>query len=66
MTGKSFSKEVQEKRCSIAARKLLETDLSIEEIIADVGYENESFFRKIFKEKYGKNPLEYRKRGVRE
>ena len=66
LTGKSFSKEVQEKRCSIAARKLLETDLSIEEIIADVGYENESFFRKIFKEKYGKNPLEYRKRGVRE
>lgn len=64
LTGKSFSKEVQEKRCSIAARKLLETDLSIEEIIAGVGYENESFFRKIFKEKYGKNPLEYRKKGV--
>ena len=64
LTGKSFSKQVQEKRCSIAARKLLETDLSIEEIIADLGYENESFFRKIFKEKYGKNPLEYRKKGV--
>lgn len=64
LTGKSFSKEVQEKRCSIAARKLLETDLSIEEIIADVGYENESFFRKIFKEKYGNSPLEYRKKGV--
>lgn len=64
LTGKSFSKEVQDKRCSMVARKLLETDLSIEEIIADVGYENESFFRKIFKEKYGKNPLEYRKRGV--
>lgn len=64
MTGKSFSKEVQDKRCSIAAQKLLETDLSIEEIIAGVGYENESFFRKIFKEKYGKNPLEYRKKGV--
>ena len=62
LTGKSFSKEVQEKRCSIAARKLLETDLSIEVIIADVGYENESFFRKIFKEKYGINPLKYRKK----
>ena len=64
LTGKSFSKEVQEKRCSIAARKLLETDLPIEEIITGVGYENESFFRKIFKEKYGKNPLEFRKKGV--
>lgn len=64
LTGKSFSKEVQEKRCSIVARKLLETDLSIEEIITGVGYENKSFFRRIFKEKYGKNPLEYRKKGV--
>lgn len=62
LTGKSFSKEVQEKRCSIVAQKLLETDLSIEEIITGVGYENESFFRKIFKEIYGKNPLEYRKK----
>ena len=62
-TGKSFTKLLQAKRCSIAAKKLLNTDLSIEKIVADVGYENESFFRKIFKEKYGKNPLDYRKRG---
>lgn len=61
-TGKSFTKLVQAKRCSIAAKKLLNTDLSIEKIVADVGYENESFFRKIFKEKYGKNPLDYRKK----
>lgn len=63
LTGKSFTKAVQEKRCSIAAEKLLNTDLSIEKIISDLGYENESFFRKIFNEKYGRNPLEYRKRG---
>lgn len=62
ITGKSFTKLVQAKRCSIAAKKLLNTDLSIEKIVADVGYENESFFRKIFKEKYGKNPLDYRKK----
>ena len=62
LTGKSFSKTVQDKRCSIAAEKLSETDLPIETIISEIGYENESFFRKIFKEKYGKNPLEYRKR----
>ena len=61
-TGKSFTKLVQAKRCSIAAKKLLNTDLSIEKIVAHVGYENESFFRKIFKEKYGKNPLDYRKK----
>jgi len=63
LTGKSFGKAVQAKRCSIAAEKLLTTDLSVEKIIENLGYENESFFRRIFKEKYGKNPLEYRKRG---
>ncbi len=61
ITGHSFSKLVQAKRCSLAAELLQETDLSIEEIIRVVGYENESFFRRIFKEKYGLNPLEYKK-----
>ena len=65
LTSKSFTELVQIKRCSIAAEKLLNTDLSVERIIADLGYENQSFFRKIFKEKYGKNPLDYRKRGVK-
>ena len=61
LTGKSFSKYLQQKRCQYAAKMLLNTDLSIESIIENAGYENESFFRKIFKEKCGKNPLEYRK-----
>lgn len=59
--GKSFSKVVQEKRCSVAADKLLHTDLSVMEIAESVGYENKSFFRKIFQEKYHKNPLEFRR-----
>lgn len=63
LTGKSFSKLVQSKRCSMAADMLLSTDMSVHEIINAVGYENESFFRRIFKEKYGKNFLEYRSRG---
>ncbi|MBR4173371.1 MAG: AraC family transcriptional regulator, partial [Clostridia bacterium] len=41
---------------------LLNTDIPIADIIADVGYENESFFRKKFTEKYGRNPSEFRKR----
>jgi len=44
LTGKPFSKEVQAKGCDIASKKLLETDLSIKDIIVEVGYENESFF----------------------
>lgn len=62
LIGESFTKYLQKKRCEIAADKLLHTELPVEEIIRDVGYENESFFRKIFKEKYGENPLEFRKR----
>ena len=65
LTGEVFTKKVQAKRCSIVAEKLLNTDLPVGEIIADVGYENESFFRKIFNEKYGENPLDYRKKGLR-
>jgi len=61
--GKSFSKLLQDKRCAVAADKLLNTDMSVCEIINFVGYENESFFRRAFKEKYGKNPLEFRKKG---
>lgn len=57
---KPFSKVLQEERCSRAAKLLEESDLSAGEIINAVGYENESFFREMFKEKYGKNMLEYR------
>ena len=63
LTGMTFCEYLQNYRCGIAAKMLLRTDLSIGEIIDRVGYENKSFFRAKFKEKYGKNPLEYRKNG---
>ena len=62
ITGKSFLKLIQEKRCSYAANKLLNSDDSVSEIIEQAGYSNETFFRKIFKETYGINPLEYRRK----
>lgn len=58
--GKPFSKVLQEKRCQIAANMLKDTSMPIVDVINASGYENESFFRKIFKEKYGCNMLEYR------
>ena len=64
LTGTPFSKIVLSKRCKMAADMLLNTDLSIHEIINMVGYENESFFRKAFKKKYGITLLAYRKKGV--
>lgn len=61
LTGKTFAKLLQSERCAVAAELLVNSDLSVKEIIESAGYENESFFREIFKERYGKKPLEYRK-----
>lgn len=61
LTGKSFSKLLQSKRCSIAAELLMNTNMPVSEIIRSIGYENENFFRKIFVDKYGKTPLAFRK-----
>ena len=62
----SFSKLLQTRRCKIAAELLKDSNLSISEIISKIGYENETFFRKKFKEFYGVSPLAYRKNKQRE
>ena len=61
LMGENFTKVVIAKRCKMAAHMLLNTNYSIHDIISMVGYENESFFRSVFKQKYGKTPLEYKK-----
>lgn len=61
ITGYSFTDFVKRKRCSKAAKMLVETTMPIQQIINEIGYENQSFFRKMFKEKYGETPLKYRK-----
>lgn len=61
VTGKSFAAYLLEKRCTLAARLLRETDLPISSVIQKAGYSNESFFRNRFKEFYGVSPLHYRK-----
>jgi YesN/AraC family two-component response regulator len=43
--GYTFTDYVKRKRCSLAAKMLVETSLSVEQIINEVGYENQSFFR---------------------
>ena len=60
-TGLSFSALLQKKRCERAASLLLGTDLPVEKIIEDLGYSNKGFFRRIFRERYGKTPLDFRK-----
>lgn len=60
-TGLTFKELLRTKRLSRAAQFLTETSLSITDIITAVGYDNTSYFHRIFREKYGTTPLEYRK-----
>lgn len=62
LTGKSFTALLQDIRCDKAAFYLLYTDMSVCEVISAVGYENGSFFRAIFKEKFGDTPLQYKQK----
>ena len=60
-TGKKYTELVQEKRLSQACFLLKSTDMSINEIAEQIGYENISFFYRLFKKQYGISPKKYRK-----
>ena len=51
---------MQQRRFETAAHLLKETDLAVEEIALDVGYENLSYFFRQFKKRYGMIPRRYR------
>ncbi len=59
-TGKTYTQLVQEKRLSQACFYLRNTDMSVEEISRKVGYENISFFYRLFRSRYGASPRRYR------
>lgn len=61
-TGKNYTELVQEKRLSQACFLLKNTEMKVEEIAGKVGYENISFFFRLFKERYGISPKKYRGR----
>lgn len=61
-TGKNYTDLLQEKRLTRASYLLETTGLPITDICADVGYNNFSYFYKLFRNKYGMTPKEYRKR----
>lgn len=64
LTGMNYTAYLRQRRLYTAAERLRNTTMSVGEIIASVGYKNESCFRKHFVEKYGKTPLEYRRSSV--
>ncbi len=59
--GSTFRQLLQNKRMSCAAALLVSTSLTVEQIIHAVGYENQSFFHRNFRLRYGSTPHRYRK-----
>ena len=55
-----ISELLQLRRLQQAAYLLQNTTLSIDKIIVHIGYENSSYFYRVFREKYGCSPSEYR------
>ena len=59
-TGFTFQELLIRKRCQKAVMLLVETDIPVEEILSNIGYENQSHFYRQFKKRYGMTPGKYR------
>lgn len=59
-TGFNFKELLQRKRLNKAAELICDTNLPVGDIIAAVGYENNSYFHRVFKERYHLTPKEFR------
>ncbi|MCD8035145.1 MAG: helix-turn-helix domain-containing protein [Alistipes sp.] len=62
LTGVSPVEFLRKFRINKAARMLIDTDMSISQIIECVGIESASYFSKVFKQEFGETPSEYQKR----
>ncbi|MGN8682145.1 AraC family transcriptional regulator [Gracilibacillus sp. HCP3S3_G5_1] len=60
LTNQNFKDLVQEKRLLMAKNLLVYSDLSMQSIAEEVGYENISYFYRLFKNKYGMTPKAYK------
>lgn len=63
-TQKTFTQYLQQLRIAEAQKLLLETDRPIAEIAFQVGYENLSYFNRVFKKGTGKVPTKFRKEAL--
>ena len=61
-TGYNFKELLQRKRLNKAVELICDTDLPINDIITAVGYENNSYFHRVFKERYQMTPKRFREK----
>lgn len=62
--GTSFIDYLNDYRLSMASRMLMSSDDNILNIATDCGYENLSYFNRIFKRRYGMPPSHYRSKKI--
>jgi YesN/AraC family two-component response regulator len=65
VTSRTFKELLQERRLEKAKELLEGTQLPIGAIVEQVGYDNISYFYRIFKGKYGQTPKELREQTMR-
>ncbi len=63
-TGLNYTDLVQNKRLNQAAYLLSNTNMNILDIGLAVGYDNTSYFHRIFKKHFGQTPRDYRVNGI--
>jgi methylphosphotriester-DNA--protein-cysteine methyltransferase len=61
-TGHTFKELLQTKRLNQAAFLLSTTGLSVADIVTAVGYDNTSYFYRVFHQRYHMTPKEYREK----
>ena len=55
-------RELKQRKLREASKLLVTSQMTVEEIMSEVGYDNSSFFYHAFSGQYGMSPAEYRKR----
>ena len=65
-TGMTFRELLMNKRFEKAGLLLIETNLPVEKVAVNIGYENQSYFHLQFKKRYGVTPRQYRMQQRRE
>lgn len=64
-TGSTFKTLLRERRLERAAELLTATSLPLSGILPMLGYDNSSYFHRIFRSRYGCTPKEYREKQIR-